>query len=136
MTEQPSPVAALDDHYQRDRMNAHRMRWLSVSALIVVLIGVVCFLTSLVLSSQRQIDVQQREISSSCAIWRTVGVVPPSPATPTSAPSLEGVTILVEARNTFLGEECGTLPPPSPRLLFWAAHYHLKVDTGKTGGKP
>lgn len=131
---QPVPVSALDTRFdhRRDRM----VRWLSAIAVIAVIIGTLIFLVVLTLSQQRQIGaqqqiitVQQREISASCGIWETIGDIPPTVPKGGAAPGLEGLTLIVEGRNTYIGEGCGKLPAPSHALIQWAAYYRLPVKS-------
>lgn len=133
----PKSVSALDDEFTPAR-NYHRARWYTMGCVVVAIIGVLAFLVVLstgqqntIRSQQQTIADQQREIASSCSFWRTLGVFPVTNVPGTSKPSPVTITLLAESRNTFLGEKCGTLPPPSAALLHWTAVYHVPLtETG------
>lgn len=70
---------------------------------------------------------QQKELQASCSFWKQLGTAPVTPIPPVTRPSKLGISIVVGSRFAYLGENCGTLPVPSPELEKWAAYYQLSL---------
>ena len=115
--DEPLSVETIDIRHAR---GFHRARWVAVVFSLIAITGAVAFL---IVTVQQQ----QKELDSSCGYWSLLGTLDPVSATsPHPGPAL--VTIIADSRNSYIGQGCApALPPPSPHLLQWAAHYHLKV---------
>lgn len=70
---------------------------------------------------------QQKELQASCSFWYQLGTAPVTPIPPVTRPSKLGISIVVGSRFAYAGENCGTLPVPSPELEKWAAYYNLSL---------
>lgn len=134
-TTDPTSVSALDQHFEKATgKDVHRARWFAVATLGAVIIGVVIFLIVVVVSQQTEIHAQQaqlvsqeKQLESSCGFYRLLGTLDPAANTSGAKPGLTGVTLVVDARDTYIGQGCGPLPPPSASLVHWSAVYHIPL---------
>lgn len=69
------------------------------------------------------------ELSAECAFNRDLAPLPVTVPPGAKRASVLGVEIVADARAAWHVAGCkGSLPPPSPSLLRWAAYYHRKVQ--------
>jgi hypothetical protein len=137
----PQPVAGLDVQLSQALSLFHRLRWISLVAVLTIVVALLAGGIVTVARQQQQIGVQQQELNvlrrqlaiaeaenhASCGIWTTLAGAPVAATPPARVPSLLGVVLILEARAAFLGQHCGTLPAAAPTLSRWAAYYHLNI---------
>jgi hypothetical protein len=99
----------------------HRLRWVSVGVLIVILIAAGA-------SGGYMLQRDQARLRASCNFYADLASAPLSIVSPAVKPAQLQVKILDDARFAFRGEDCtGNLPPAPPGLARWAAYYNLPV---------
>lgn len=119
--------------------SAHRLRWVTIAAVMVMLSISVVFLSVLAFQQHTQIDYlkllaakQAKQLDSSCSFYRDLGTVPlPVSVKLTvngSKPSELGVRLVLHSRYAYTGQGChGALPGPSAGLIKWAHYYKLPI---------
>lgn len=134
----PREVSTIDKELQHTVSQVHRGRWYAIGVLGFFLLVAVVVL-SVVVSDQQGELAQTRtalaqaqaalvrahqQLDSSCAFYRNIALVPLATTPP---PSAVGVTLLITARIAYVGEGCGSLPPPTATLKHFAQKYGIQV---------
>lgn len=119
--EPPEETESLDAELQKLIKRFHRIRWISLVAVIVVIAAGFAYLASSVIH-------QQNQLRGACALYKDLGALPVKPAPPVKRPSIIGVTIVIDSRIAFREQGCGRPPKADPSLVFWAHYYHLPLD--------
>ena len=121
----PVPVGDLDARVLKD---IHRLRWWSLLVVACLLLGGTVTLTIVVAHLNALLTRERSEIVASCHFYRDLSPLPVSDAPGSKYPSKVSVTLVHDARMTFLGQACaGGLPPPDPSFVRGAAHYGLNI---------
>jgi hypothetical protein len=113
----PESVPDIDKQLARSLRGLHRARWFGVAVLTVVVaiaIGVFAWM----------VVVQQDRLQASCRFYHLIGTlnVPSHPV-----PGREGILLVVDSRVSYVGQGCGSLPPASPALRYWASRYAIRI---------
>jgi hypothetical protein len=111
------PVTDIDKRLAADLRATHRGRWTAVAAALVLLMAGLAALGYTVVSDMHRLQ-------ASCSFYKVTGTVSPA----LSPPMAEvGVAFIISARSAYIGQGCGSLPPPSPALVQLAARYGLSL---------
>lgn len=128
----PDRVVVLDaDAKLQDLItHFHRMRWVAVMMITLLLVAGLCALTLIVWDQQRQLSIERRQLVASCGFFTDLAGLPIVPVPPAKRPPVTSVTIIADARYAAAGLGCH-LPAASPSLLKWAGYYNIPVAEGR-----
>jgi hypothetical protein len=103
----------------------HRLRWITVGVLAALFTLGLLAAAAVLIAQQHRLSIDDQRLTASCQFYGSLAGFPLTQVPGTSKPSKLGVGILAGGRVAFTGQDCpGTLPPPSPLLVKWAAIYH------------
>lgn len=107
----------------------HRLRWIAVFVLACFVVVAVIAGAFVIGTQHAQLSRDEKRQQASCSFYAVIGNAPVVPAPNTKKVSRLGVTLVVDARNAFLGQSCpGTaLQPPSATLRHWVVFYNLDL---------
>lgn len=113
----------LDDTLRRSISNAHRLRWVAVVVLaVVVLLAIGGF--------GYEVNTQQNRLTSSCAFYRELATIALPPPSSKAAPQSKlGIELVVNSRIAYTGQGCGRLPRPSPALAQYGRMYNIRIPS-------
>jgi hypothetical protein len=123
-SEEPRPTSDLDESLHKIASQASTLQRAAFIALCVI-VGIL-ILGVLVLIFRTRADEQR--IESSCSFWREVVSLPVVAKASRGSPQTSklGVTLILGARNSFIGQDCpGNIPKPSPGLQYLDRLYHV-----------
>ena len=115
-----TPLEQLDPSLRDAIKSIFRLRWIATAIIAVLVIAIIILLGIVVID-------QNSELQASCALWYSIGTVSVTPVPPVTKPGEEGITLVIDARNAYVGQNCGSLPPPSAELKKWATYYGLTI---------
>jgi hypothetical protein len=124
----------LDDDLARLVSSYHRLRWISLIALVIMAVLAVSGLGLIVWRQQQQLNVQRAEIAASCRFFRDIASLPVVATPPAKRPSAFSVTLVLDAYRSAAGRRCPQLPPLDASVRRWAAFYHIPVPLGDGNG--
>lgn len=116
----PEPVGDIDARLMKTISGVHRLRWIALIVLGVVLASAIAVM-GLVISDQ------QTQLRSDCALWRSIGTLPVQILPGATKPTLFNVTIIAESRAAYIGQGCGKIPP-NPAEKLWADYFHIPAE--------
>lgn len=116
---------------------AHRIRWVGVAVVGIVLVTTIALLVSLLVTSERRLNsiemsvqLAQSRLISSCRFYADLAPLPITVNPATHTASELAVRLVIDARRAFIGQGCpGELLAPSISLIRWANYYHLQVPS-------
>lgn len=120
MQHHPEPVDDIDVRLMKTISGVHRVRWVSLLVLGIILLAAIITMGIV-------IDEQQNQLRSDCEVWSSLSGLPVTIPPGAKRPSQFSVTIIAESRVAFSGKGCGQVPPADPSEIHWAAYYGIKL---------
>lgn len=121
-------LQGLDEQLQQTLRRYHRLRWISLAVLGIVILVVLAAVLMFVYAQNKKINVQQTELGSSCFLDRDIAGIPLTAVPPARLPSELLVVIAADARFAYIGSNCPGSLPPNPSLARWARYYHIPLS--------
>lgn len=137
-----TPAQALDKELKVALHRFQRMRWMMVgvagfAVAIAITVGAVMLVrqshqlrsdSDQISRNEEQIADDGERLLASCDFYRSAAPSPVSVDPGTGKAYKLSVSVIIGAREAYLGEGCaGRIPPPDPSLLRWAAYFRIPV---------
>ena len=116
----PAHTDDVDEKLKRNLRLAQRTRWVLVTAVFMLLIGAVIFLSITAAS-------QQRELAASCEVWSILAPQPVTVNPATGRPTPLSVSIIAAARQAYEGQHCGPPLSADPSVVKWARIFNIPL---------
>jgi hypothetical protein len=122
--EEPQSTSDLDKSLHKVAHQASILQRLAILGIGLVVLGLSVAVLTLIFRTMTD----EQRIESSCRVWKEVGILPviSKPTHQFPQTSKEGLTLILGAREAFVGQGCpGRLPKPSAGLVYLKKLYHL-----------
>lgn len=105
----------------------HRIRWAAVAALAAIVAAAIAIGADILASQDNQLRRDETRLLSSCDFYRPLTPLPVTVNPATGKPTALSVSIIAGAREAYVGQGCGRIPPAAPSVIKWAAYYHIRM---------